>query len=124
MARFNLPASWGAAGSVLSCHCPGHVWRICATSCSTVRFDSRRGPKLKAEQSGVFSAAMATAAEKTPLCPAFNFGPRLESNRTVEQLVAQILQTWPGQWQDKTDPAAPHEAGKLNLAIDKAFHLL
>ncbi len=58
------------------------------------------------------------------LCGAFNFGPRLESNQTVEQLVREILVHWPGAWEDKSDPHAPHEASRLNLAIDKAFHLL
>ncbi|NJK92344.1 MAG: CDP-glucose 4,6-dehydratase [Blastochloris sp.] len=55
---------------------------------------------------------------------AFNFGPRLESNRTVAELVNEVLKHWPGQWVDQSDPNAPHEAGKLNLATDKAFHVL
>ncbi|MEI6072789.1 MAG: CDP-glucose 4,6-dehydratase [Verrucomicrobiae bacterium] len=59
-----------------------------------------------------------------PLCSAFNFGPTLASNRTVADLVQEILKHWPGEWQDKSDPNALHEAGKLNLATDKAFHLL
>jgi len=28
------------------------------------------------------------------------------------------------EWQDKADPSSPHEATKLNLATDKAFHTL
>ncbi|MEI6493247.1 MAG: CDP-glucose 4,6-dehydratase [Verrucomicrobiota bacterium] len=55
---------------------------------------------------------------------AFNFGPALDSNRTVADLVQEILKHRPGEWEDKSDPAAPHEAGKLNLATDKAFHHL
>lgn len=55
---------------------------------------------------------------------AFNFGPDLASNRTVEQLVQEVLKHFPGKWVDRTNPRAPHEAGKLNLATDKAFHLL
>jgi CDP-glucose 4,6-dehydratase len=55
---------------------------------------------------------------------AFNFGPRLESNRTVAELVAEILKHRPGQWEDRSNPDAHHEAGLLNLAIEKAFHLL
>ncbi len=58
------------------------------------------------------------------LCSAFNFGPALDSNRTVVDIVREILKHWPGEWMDKEDPNAPHEAGKLNLATDKAFHLL
>jgi CDP-glucose 4,6-dehydratase len=55
---------------------------------------------------------------------AFNFGPALDSNRTVADIVQEILKHWPGEWQDKSDPNAPHEAGKLNLATDKSFHVL
>jgi CDP-glucose 4,6-dehydratase len=55
---------------------------------------------------------------------AFNFGPRLSSNRTVAQLVTELLKHTSGQWSDCSDPRALHEASKLNLAIDKAFHLL
>jgi CDP-glucose 4,6-dehydratase len=55
---------------------------------------------------------------------AFNFGPRIESNRTVAQLVVEILKHRPGQWGDRSDPSAPHEAGLLNLSVEKAFHLL
>lgn len=58
------------------------------------------------------------------LCGPFNFGPNLASNKTVLELVTEILKYWPGEWQDLSDPDAPHEAGKLNLTIDKAFHLL
>jgi CDP-glucose 4,6-dehydratase len=55
---------------------------------------------------------------------AFNFGPALDSNRTVKDLVTEVLKHWPGKWEDQSDPHAVHEAGKLNLAIDKAHHLL
>ncbi len=55
---------------------------------------------------------------------AFNFGPSLEANRPVRELVEAALQHWPGTWQDLLDPAAPHEAGRLHLQIDKAHHQL
>jgi len=58
------------------------------------------------------------------LCSAFNFGPRHESNRSVAELVQEILKHWPGSWKDKSERNPPHEAGRLNLAIDKAFHFL
>jgi CDP-glucose 4,6-dehydratase len=54
----------------------------------------------------------------------FNFGPALTANRTVAELVQEVLKHWPGQWLDKSDPNAVHEARLLNLATDKAFHLL
>jgi CDP-glucose 4,6-dehydratase len=58
------------------------------------------------------------------LASAFNFGPGLEANRTVAELVVEILRHWPGRWEDQSDPGAVHEAKLLNLATDKAFHLL
>ena len=74
--------------------------------------------------------AMLSAPELCPQVPreallgGFNFGPNLTSNQTVADLVQGILQHIPGEWIDESDPNARHEAGKLNLAIDKAFHLL
>jgi CDP-glucose 4,6-dehydratase len=58
------------------------------------------------------------------LCGAFNFGPLRESNRTVAQLVEELLKHVPGTWIDAHEAGAPHEAGKLHLAIDKARELL
>lgn len=55
---------------------------------------------------------------------AFNIGPGLDSNRTVAGLVDEVLKHWPGTWVDQSDPGAVHEAKLLNLAIDKAHHLL
>ncbi len=60
----------------------------------------------------------------TLLASAFNFGPGHESNRTVAELVAEVLKHWPGRWEDKSDPKAVHEAGLLQLATDKAHALL
>ena len=58
------------------------------------------------------------------LATAFNFGPSIRSNRTVWELVNSILSHWSGECWDVSDPNAPHEAQKLNLATDKAYHRL
>jgi CDP-glucose 4,6-dehydratase len=58
------------------------------------------------------------------LSSAFNFGPTHDANRTVLELVQEILKHWTGEWVDKSDPNAVHEAGRLQLAIDKANALL
>lgn len=58
------------------------------------------------------------------LCSAFNFGPSLRSNRTVSELVTEVLKHWPGEWCDQSDPNALHEASLLNLSVDKAHHML
>jgi CDP-glucose 4,6-dehydratase len=63
-------------------------------------------------------------AFSSQLTSAFNFGPALASNRTVAELVQEILKHWPGKWEDKSDPKAVHEAKLLNLATDKAHHFL
>lgn len=57
-------------------------------------------------------------------CNAFNFGPLISSNKTVEILVKEIIKNWgKGDWTyNKQD--AVHEASLLNLSIDKAYHLL
>ncbi len=59
-----------------------------------------------------------------PYADAFNFGPSLEANRPVQELIEEAIHHWPGQWQDLSDPKAPHEAGRLHLQIDKAHHQL
>lgn len=54
----------------------------------------------------------------------FNFGPELADQRSVGQLVSEAQLHWPGDWQDATDPAAPHEAGRLALSIERARSVL
>ncbi|MFN9547790.1 MAG: CDP-glucose 4,6-dehydratase, partial [Cyanobacteriota bacterium] len=61
---------------------------------------------------------------ETNLATAFNFGPLLEANRTVRDLVEEALRHWAGQWEDHSDPNSPHEASLLHLVIDKAHHEL
>ena len=57
-------------------------------------------------------------------CSAFNFGPNLQSNQNVMNLVKEVLKHWSGDWMDQSDPNAVHEASLLNLATDKAYHVL
>jgi CDP-glucose 4,6-dehydratase len=73
---------------------------------------------------GYLKLAQALATDPEPPCEAFNFGPQLESNRQVRDLVSTILTHWPGNWTDQSDRHAPHEAGLLHLQIDKAHHRL
>ena len=54
----------------------------------------------------------------------FNFGPDKEANRPVIDLVHLALKHWPGGWDDKSDPKAPHEAKLLMLSTEKAKKLL
>jgi CDP-glucose 4,6-dehydratase len=67
---------------------------------------------------------LADASDPAPLASAFNFGPQLEANRSVRELVEEALRHWPGSWIDQSEANSPHEASLLNLVIDKAHHLL
>lgn len=58
------------------------------------------------------------------LCSAFNFGPGDDANRTVRELVEEMIKHWPGRWEDKSGATAVHEAGQLRLAIEKARAML
>ena len=81
--------------------------------------------RLGAEIFRELSSASAEGGSRADaLCSAFNFGPHSASHKTVLDLVTEILRHWPGEWQDQSDPDAPHEAGQLNLATDKALDLL
>lgn len=60
----------------------------------------------------------------SPLCSGFNFGPGHDANRTVGELVTEVLKSWPGTWNDQSDPTAHHEAKLLQLSTDKANALL
>lgn len=69
-------------------------------------------------------ASISAADAPAELCHGMNFGPMLSSVKTVRVLVEEVLQHWPGQWLDKSDRNAPHEAKFLQLAIEKAATLL
>lgn len=55
---------------------------------------------------------------------AYNFGPQVVSNRSAEQLISEVLKWWPGAWEDGSEAQAVHEAGKLHLSSDRAWHRL
>ena len=78
--------------------------------------------RLAARQRQALQSQDPVALQAT--CAAYNFGPRLTANQPVSALVEHLLQHWSGRWTDQSDPDAPHEAGRLNLAWDKAFHQL
>jgi CDP-glucose 4,6-dehydratase len=83
--------------------------------------DPLHGYLLLAQQ---MHQAPANSGRLAQLCSGFNFGPDSSSNRTVRELVEQILKSLPGRWVDHSDAAAPHEAHMLQLCIDKARRLL
>ena len=69
-------------------------------------------------------AALAKRERFAEVCGGFNFGPDPKANRTVKELVEEMLKWREGTWIDKTEPGAVHEAGLLNLDIRKARRIL
>jgi CDP-glucose 4,6-dehydratase len=55
---------------------------------------------------------------------AFNFGPEPDANRTVRELVEEVLRHWPGAWEQVPQEKHLPEAPLLSLAIDKARETL
>ena len=76
--------------------------------------------------SGYLTLGAALAARKNyeQVAGGFNFGPDPAANRTVKDLVTELLKHTKGSWVDRSDPKAVHEAGLLNLDIRKAAKVL
>jgi CDP-glucose 4,6-dehydratase len=69
-------------------------------------------------------ARVMTAPKNSPLVSPFNFGPAMQADLSVRELVETILDLWPGEWEQASGGKQPHEAHKLTLSIDKAATLL
>ena len=55
----------------------------------------------------------------------FNFGPKLENNRTVWEVVQKLISYYgKGKAIDQSDPNAVHENTLLSLDVTKAYHML
>jgi CDP-glucose 4,6-dehydratase len=65
-----------------------------------------------------------SGANASNVASAFNFGPGKEANRTVDELVEELLLHWPGEWCHAANTSAKHEATLLQLATEKAYALL
>lgn len=61
---------------------------------------------------------------KTEIASAFNFGPGPQGSVPVRTVVERVFAAIPGKWKSPPQEQQPHEATKLNLAIDKATALL
>lgn len=59
-----------------------------------------------------------------PYATSFNFGPKINSNKTVEELVEEVLTLWPGEWTYNSDVKLPYESSLLHLISDKAYQML
>ncbi len=65
-----------------------------------------------------------SAEEIARFAQAFNFGPGPDANRTVLELVEEVLHYWPGSWHQVPQEKHLKEAPLLSLAIDKAKETL
>jgi CDP-glucose 4,6-dehydratase len=76
--------------------------------------------------SGYLSLAASLSENASLNGEAFNFGPPATQNHSVEELVDEIMLSWPGTgWLDKSSGNKMHpEAGLLKLCCDKALHQL
>jgi len=92
----------------------GYLW-LAANLAQAEMDDSNRAPR---------SSPPLASCDSRLLSSAFNFGPALTSNKTVADLVQELIKHTGGEWTDASDPNALHEASKLNLVTDKAFHVL
>jgi CDP-glucose 4,6-dehydratase len=77
-----------------------------------------------AQQLQVRAEKESKVAARDDFTAAFNFGPCPGCEHSVLELVEEILKLWPGTWNDRPEPGAPHEAAQLSLVSEKAFHLL
>ena len=51
------------------------------------------------------------------------FGPNEESEKTVEQLISEVLKHWDGNWQDVSNPNDLYEAKSLRLNVIKPLRI-
>lgn len=62
--------------------------------------------------------------ELNPFTTSFNFGPNIDSNKKVSELLDDVLIYWPGKWEFKKDSKNLYETKILNLNIEKATNIL
>ena len=60
----------------------------------------------------------------TELESSFNFGPKNEANKSVLYLIKKCLTYWQGEFEILDNTNLPHEAGLLNVSIDKSYQKL
>lgn len=69
-------------------------------------------------------AALDARKDFASVASGFNFGPNPNANRTVQEVVEELLRHANGKWIDNSDPNAVHEARLLSLDIRKAAKVL
>ncbi|HEX7859193.1 MAG TPA: CDP-glucose 4,6-dehydratase [Verrucomicrobiae bacterium] len=72
----------------------------------------------------ILAQKLVERGKDSEMASAFNFGPGPHSDFPVKRVVDELFRVLPGKLSTGQQLAGPHEAGKLNLAIDKATTLL
>jgi CDP-glucose 4,6-dehydratase len=63
-------------------------------------------------------------ASDSAVATSFNFGPGPDANRSVRDLIKEIIKHRKGSWGEASDLGALHEAILLNLSIEKSASIL
>ena len=71
--------------------------------------------------SGYLRLAEKLCSDRKKFSQSYNFGPFIDSNRTVEQLVKECIKYWEGEYSIAKNPNSHHEAKLLHLIIEKAI---
>jgi len=69
-------------------------------------------------------AELIFSREDNIYCDSFNFGPKIESNKSVELLVKEVFKYWPGELNYDVEENNFHESNILHLQIEKAHNIL
>ena len=73
---------------------------------------------------GYLLLAMQLYLNPNKFSSAFNFGPDIQNNTSVENLVQQILKSWNGEYLIHKDSENYYESSLLHLQIDKVYKKL
>ena len=69
----------------------------------------------------LLGAKLLADAHRQDFCEGWNFGPAPASAQPVSALATALVKAWgKGEWIDRSDPKAHHEASLVRLSIDKA----
>jgi len=119
---------WNVANSTVGLGPSPFALRTNPSSILTVRnsLSTRPWQHVLEPLSGYLTLGAALDARQNfaAVASGFNFGPNPNANRTVKEVVEELLKHTKGKWIDRSDPHAVHEAGLLNLNITKARKVL
>jgi len=84
-------------------------------------FSTRPWQHVLEPLSGYLILAEALKNDSKNISTSYNFGPFVESNRTVKELTEECLKHWEGEYYFDKNLNRPHEAGSLYLTIEKVI---